>query len=461
VDDSFSEAGWRRSGPSSTYLHVLAAALAFIHLGIGLSFSTVDPPDTPSYVNFARTLGSQLTFADNPQLDLFRTPGYPVFMRAVWSIFGEQRTALLAVQWLLLVGLALTVAHFVNTRLLIDRSVSLYPGAVLLFLLDPLLTFGAYSQLSELLFACLIFAAVFTFFGAAMDPAPRSAALSGVWLGLASLTRPVSVFLPIFLGPLLIIMATPKRRALRMALIFVGVSCAFPAFWVARNLAVAGIPAVATVGVFNLAHFRAVGVLAEAEGVSFEQADAAISARTGRTIETAADYTRTRAVATEILRAHPFLLVKQMVRSSLFQLLDPGSIYIAQIMGASPRGSGVLAAFATQGPSALLRYFETMAVVPSVLFVYSLLFAGLVYVTLLAGIWIAVSRNPAMASWIKVANFRPWLILIGLVSIYLVGIQAGPEAAGRFRMALLPLWHSVVLATWSSVLNSKLRPPAH
>jgi hypothetical protein len=436
-------------------LSLLAAAFAFVHLGVGLSFSTVDTPDTPSYVNFARTLGDQFTFANNAAIDLFRTPGYPVFMRVVWSIFGERRTALFVVQWLLLIGLALTVAHFLNTRLLKKRNISLYPAAVLLFLLDPLLTFGAYSRLSELLFACLIFAALFTCFDVAMQPAPRSAALSGLWMGLASVTRPVSVFLPFFVAPMLIIMATPKRRALQVSLIFVGMSCALPAAWTARNFAVAGIPAVATVGVFNLAHFRAAGVLADAEGISLERADAEISARTGRAIGTAAQYTQTRDVATEILSAHPLLVAKQVVRSSVFQLLDPGSIYIAQIVGASPRGSGVLAAFATQGPSALFRYFETMGVVPSVLFVYSLMFAGLVYVSLLAGIWIIVCRSSAMASWVKIANFRRWLIVIALVSIYFIGIQAGPEAAGRFRMALLPLWHSVVLTTLSYLLKDR------
>jgi hypothetical protein len=355
------------------------------------------------------------------------------------------------------VGLALAVAYFVNTRFLKDRRVGLYPAAVLLFLLDPLLTFGAYSQLSELLFTCLMFAALFTCFDVAMHPAPASAALSGLWLGLASVTRPVSVFLPFFVAPVLI-MASPKGRALRMSLIFVGVSCALPAAWTARNFAVAGIPAVSTVGVFNLAHFRAAGVLAEVEAVSLEQADAAISVRTGREIETAAEYTETRAVAAEILTAHPLLVAKQAVKSSLFQLLDPGFIYIAQITGASPRQSGVLAAFATQGPRALLRYFETMGVVPTVLFGYCLLFTGFVYVTLLAGIWLTASRNPGMASSIRIGNFRRWLLLIALVSIYFIGIQAGPEAAARFRMALLPLWHSVVLATLSYLLEgSNLR----
>jgi hypothetical protein len=452
---ALSKAGRRRSLQSSPYLHILAAAFAFIHLGIGLNSSVVDAPDTPSYVNFARTLGDQFTLVHDAPVDLFRTPGYPVFIRAVWSIFGEERTPLLAVQWLLLVGLALTVAHFVNTQLLKSRNISLYPAAVLLFLLDPLLTFGAYSQLSELLFACLIFAALSSCFDVAMQPAPRAAAFSGLWLGLASVTRPVSVFLPFFVAPVLIVMAAPKGRALRMSLIFVGISCALPAAWTARNFAVAGIPAVATVGVFNLAHFRAAGVLAEAEGGSLVQADAEISAKTGRAIETAAEYARTRDVATEILSAHPLLAAKQAVKSSLFQLLDPGFIYVAQMTGASPRESGVLAAFATQGPSALIRYFETMAVVPSVLFVYCLLFTGFVYSSFLAGVWLAASRNPAVASWIRTDNFRRWLILIALVSIYFIGIQAGPEAAARFRMALLPLWHSVVLATLSYLLKEQ------
>src|SRR4051794_24649435 len=104
----------------SKYVSVLVGAFAVIHLGAGLTFSTVDAPDAPTYVNFARTLGNQLTLVENAPVDLFRTPGYPLFIRAVWSMFGEHRAAVLAVQWLLLVALALAVARFVNSRLLND-----------------------------------------------------------------------------------------------------------------------------------------------------------------------------------------------------------------------------------------------------------------------------------------------------------------------------------------------------
>jgi hypothetical protein len=253
-------------------------------------------------------------------------------------------------------------------------------------------------------------------------------------------------------------MAASRRRALGAALMFLGVSCALPGAWAARNMAVAGIPSVTTAGVFNLAHYRAAGVLAEAEGISFDGADAAISSRIGpRVIQTGDDYTRTRAVALEILSAHPFLAAKQVVQSSLFQLLDPGSIYIAQIVGASPRGSGVLSAFATQGPSALLGYLERMPVVPLVLFVYSVLFTGLVYAAFLAGLWLAAYRASAVGSPFEIDHFRRWLIVLVLVSLYFVGIQAGPEAAGRFRIPLLPLWHSVALATLSYLLKDRSR----
>ena len=439
---------------SSGYLNLVAAVFALVHLSTGLTFSTVDPPDTPSYVNFARTLADQFTLAADAPVDHFRTPGYPLFMRGVWAFLGERRSGVLAVQWLLLVSLALTVAHFVNTRLVKTPNTALYPAAVLLFLLDPLLTFAAYSELSELLFACLVFAGLFTWLDVVRQPTAGSAARSGLWLGLASITRPVSVFLPVLLAPLVFIRAASQQRAVAAALIFVGLSYALPAAWIARNQAIAGIPALATVGVFNLAHFRAAGVLAEAKGLTLAQADAAITARTGSVIETAADYQRTREVATEILSAHPSLVARQVVRGGLFQLLDPGFIYIAQIVGASPRGSGVLAALATQGPSALLGYFETMGALPSVLLLYSLVFTGVVYVGLLLGVWLATSRGSAGAA-MDVETCRRWLVLVSLVSVYFVGIQAGPEASGRFRIPLLPMWHSVVLATLACLLERR------
>ena len=81
---------------SSRYLNLVAAVFALVHLSTGLTFSTVDPPDTPSYVNFARTLADQFTLAADARVDHFRTPGYPLFMRGVWALLGERRSAVLA-----------------------------------------------------------------------------------------------------------------------------------------------------------------------------------------------------------------------------------------------------------------------------------------------------------------------------------------------------------------------------
>jgi hypothetical protein len=95
-----------------------------------------------------------------------------------------------------------------------------------------------------------------------------------------------------------------------------------------------------------------------------------------------------------------------------------------------------------------------MGALPSVLLLYSLVFTGVVYVGLLAGVWLATSRGSAGAA-MDVATCRRWLVLVALVSVYFVGIQAGPEASGRFRIPLLPMWHSVVLATLACVLERR------
>jgi hypothetical protein len=153
----------------------------------------------------------------------------------------------------------------------------------------------------------------------------RVAAVAGLCLGAASLTRPVALYLPLVLVPFFLVTAASRRHVLAFA-VALGLSGILPAAWVARNVAVAGIPDLATIGVFNLAHFRAAGVLAEVEGISIQEADARISERVGRTMSTADDYTRTRTLALEILRAHPRELAGQIARSSAFQIVDPGGV---------------------------------------------------------------------------------------------------------------------------------------
>jgi hypothetical protein len=124
-------------------------------------------------------------------------------------------------------------------------------------------------------------------------------------------------------------------------------------------------------------------------------------------------------------------------------------------MGLSGRGSGALGRFATEGPIALVEYARSMPAASLALLSYSAIFMAAVYAVLAVGVATFAFRRSAVRDLVRDGTYGRWLLLVLAVSVYFIGIQAGPEALGRFRIPLLPLWHSIVLVTLAVLTHAR------
>ena len=158
-----------------------------------------------------------------------KAPGYPVFLAAVRVLAGGRVFAALLVQCA--AGAALAGLVVVLGRRFFGETAALLGGY--LVALDPASVLIANCLLSDVPFALLLALGVWTMVRAFQAPGVRWALASGILFALATLARPVGVFLPFLAVPFLAVIdrrggRTPGAQAARLA--------AFLAPWIAGLL---------------------------------------------------------------------------------------------------------------------------------------------------------------------------------------------------------------------------------
>jgi 4-amino-4-deoxy-L-arabinose transferase-like glycosyltransferase len=232
-------------GRSLTYLVLAAVVLLGLALRIASVLGTeVESPiraDAADYFSYAynlrhlgvysRTPTWALPDAGPPVADALRSPGYPLFLAAF--VDGPPTRAMLDRTGIAqaLLGAACIVLAFLLTRRLLGPGWALL--VALLTALSPHLVVASSYLLTEVLFCLLTVAALVALTGFRPDR-PWIAALGGVLLGAAVLTRPTLLY---FLFPLAAYLAWVWRRERALAgvlLVVLGFGLVY-APWVLRN----------------------------------------------------------------------------------------------------------------------------------------------------------------------------------------------------------------------------------
>jgi 4-amino-4-deoxy-L-arabinose transferase-like glycosyltransferase len=217
---TWSEIRWSR------YIPVLIVAAPLLFFLIGLPFQQI-ASDAANYVDYARHIvtGQGYTSSDTVAFSNFREPGYPLFLAAVFGVFGlGNYVALYFIQSLMLGLLGLCV--YGSFARIGWRRIG-YAAGLLVSLLP---SYGLYTHTvaSELPFAFLAGLIFYLMVRIATDSAKASFgiyALIGLLCGYASLVR--GQFL-LFLPCMILFQAIFWRHAVkRMALKFVLASLLF------------------------------------------------------------------------------------------------------------------------------------------------------------------------------------------------------------------------------------------
>jgi hypothetical protein len=399
--------------------------------------------DSPSYVipavNLVEGHGFSGSLAPPFSPETFRTPGYPVFL-------GLFRLAAPGERW----------ASF--TQAVLDAGTALLAAlcaaelgagawawlAALLYGLEPVALAHSPLILTEPLFGFLVMLGLYFLLRAGEEGRPARAAAAGFLLSLATLVRPISLYLWI---PLCAALVWPWRRGQRaLAALALG-ACLLPAAWCARNQRLFGSFSFSSLPGDNLLYYDAVAARA-AQGVPVSQAQKEVPAEFQRLHPSFDDpFERSKAEAAfakTILLSHPLAAARVHLVSGVKMLLGPGAELLAQELWGD--GTETLeeraGALTGRGTRAVLAHRP--ALIPVVLWDALLLLAG--YLLALRG---------ALRAWRRGAFFAAaWLTPLA----YLLVISTGGWCYYRFRVPLWPLF--CALAALGAAPTGKSRAPS-
>ena len=406
---------------------LVRVALAVPALGDVERFSVA--PDSFEYDQLGANLvaGRGYSQATAPPYgpDVRRTPGYPAALAAVYAVVGHRPAAAVAANVLFGV-LACVLAAVLGGRLF-----GTFAGTLAGLLLAVDLTSAAYSLtiMAEPLFTVLLLLAALAAVGHLRAGSNAALAHAAILCGIATLVRPIGIFLPLALGPALALLRPDRAARARAAVAgaFVVLATLLPLGWAVRNYAEAGVAHLTSVGAINAYYHRAAAVEAQRRGVPVEVVrrelvEAGAAGHGPAPGERPADLAAMERGAWQVVLADPGGYLVAHLRG-IIRMLGPDREALAQLQSGSP---------SAEGPPTSVAAFVTAESVGHVelggpWLVVALVQVVAVYALALAGLGVGLRR----------AGLRPGTAVLALLVLYFLA-ASGPEAYARFRVPAMP-----------------------
>jgi 4-amino-4-deoxy-L-arabinose transferase-like glycosyltransferase len=338
---------------------------------------------------------------------LIRTPIYPLMAALLFRCFGPHIAAVVTAQVIL--GVCTAVLCYAIGRATAGTTAGRW--AALFFACDAAaILYGNVLQ-PETLFTALLVGTALLWLTALRRGSARPAAAAGLLLGLATLTRPAAVLLPIALAPLAFV--RPRGRgAGRRALALLVPCVVVVSVWVVRNAAVTGVPFLSTISSVNLLYYRAAGALATEQAITIVEARDELESRLRQRLPAqagAGQLHRLRSeLAVQVLREHRGAAARIAADGVLRLFAGSGLTALSALIG-DPDPEGLSARWKGPVQVALLAWL------------------GVLYAAAVLGVRSFLSRR----AWLEAA--LPLCFTAALVLV-----SAGPEANTRFRVPLVP-----------------------
>jgi hypothetical protein len=398
------------------------------------------PDDSFEYIQLAEGMRNGCGFArlisgSCQRPEILRTPGYPVFLAAV----GHNLRSALVVQAVLggIVGVmvALWLTHEWN--LIAGVAAQLFVG------LDLPSIVMSNEVMAEGLFQALIVLAVFIPLLASNRPrwAVALALLGGMVGGLAALTRPIGIVLPLLL-PLSYLTDRPIQRPRRLlaAALAVAMPLIIFAGWAARNYKVAQYAGLSTIGAIDMYYYRAADVVARQEGTILAATRESFGAHLGvsfehifeANVQSPALVRRMNRLSFGILAAHPVEALLMTIQSVIYVAVTPMRSPVARMMGTAGGTAGDGLNAGAPSVSRIRATLRTMLASP--------LLTTMVLFQVLLGflLWIGLALALIRCVWAG-GDYRQWVLCLCASGLLLIILAAGGEANVRFRSPAIPL----------------------
>ena len=393
----------------------------------GVLRNTILVNDAAGYHTLALGILQSGSFAT---FGVFRTPVYPAFVSAVYSVFGIKPWVVLFLQ--LFISSATAVLVYAWAKLAVGRRAATVAAAA--FAVQPHTALYSLTLMTDTLFVFVFLASVLALVHGLKTTKLGLFVVSGVLLGVATLVRPVTQYFPMVVALLILIYrgATWRFRGRAFAVLaLVFVLTLTP--WLHRNHAQYGHVGLSTIQGRNLLFY----------GASYAEV-----AKTGRTIEEVRTEFREIAaergaiegnnpfensriyqdIAMSYIKSNPVLYAKRHLRGIVNMFLNLSTRQIAEYLGV-PSHELPYRFFAAPGFRETVRgFFRSKSSA-------ELTIGALVGVAMLATYLTALVGGCAV---LRKRN-RFYLMATVIITLYFFA-SVGPIGQARYKMPLVPFY---------------------
>ena len=391
--------------------------------------------DSGGYIELSQALANSDGFARDGQPEIFRTPGYPVFLTLA-APFGNWSIVAVAAMQIVLDVLLVYLTGLLGWVLIGPRGALVAAGFQAVAVVAMA---SAVRVLSDGLFALTVTMTVLLLLHHFKTSRWWSLLVAGAVMGVACYIRPVGLAMTGGAG-LVLLLGRPWPLKLAQAAAFGGVVLVMIAPWVVRNNVQADYLGFSSFATDSMFAFSGPKTLAEGRGISEDQARDKLRAQEQEefrgSFPTAGEAARFRSRrARQVLLDHPLTYAKLHVKGTAGWFM-PAATDVLEIVGLTEGSQGTLAVMQADGLIAGIKHYFRQA--PWAVF----LAVPLALITLVRFIGIAgflVKRTP-----LQVPS-AGWLILVLVLAAMLL---PGPANHPRFRVPVAPLLSVLAAAGW-------------
>jgi len=320
--------------------------------------------------------------------------------------------------------------------------------AVLLYCFEPVALLWSDKIMTETAFSTLLLLFIWLVIRFFREPTYATLLLAALVLGFATHTRPITLYLGLWLIPVFLFFprTLPMGQRVSRAIVFVVVFALTLAPWILRNAKVADYPGFSSISDDNLYFYQAAAVEANLQNKSFGQQQEEMGfwdvQRYLQAHPEQSTWSRgqiavfTRAEAKRIISQHLPIYLRLHARGFIILLFDTVATVILQTLGLYPERGGLLTRTVDQGLYRGMMWLIREHPVAGTVFVLLGIQLMFYYVLALFG----VRHLPVAAA-----------CFFGSLLLYFILISSGPYASGRLRapiMLLVCISAGIAVANW-------------
>jgi len=408
------------------YVFVLIVKIIFTVALVAIYPNSFLAPDSSSYIVPASKFWLELSFINDSGHEIFRTPGYPMFLAPAFFI---SIPVLYYAAFFQLILVCFCAYWIYKITICVSQNKTAGHLAAFFTLLSPEITLSQHAILSEILFTSFLTYSCYLLLCWYRSEKSILFVVAFLFITIATFVRPTSLYLPYVLGLVIIYYLlfsdTIHKKFMTFILILLMLTSHTIAvnFWTERNFSVSGAREFATGQSVLMNEYIAAAIVARGdnrkwEGVKKEFSDAYYATPPEQRKKFASD------VFLSSVKKHPTESLIIFVRGFLDNAASPGFGLWIDFFDEKKVNQGIRHEFHQRTFNDFVLYLITEG---KVLFLVAVLGAGYILV-----LWASFLFG------IAITRFTLPVVLLLATIGYVLVVSSGAQSYARFRVPVMP-----------------------